>query len=252
VTFEKLREWANRYFAKTVKVRIDCPLGSVRHTKRGVLRFPVNYGRLLRESGERSPIGVYLLGVDRPVKEYEGQVIGIVHRASGRGDSLVVAPRGTVLHQGQIAEKIAFRERFHKSEVEGLYQRSCGVVLYRNAPSGPEYLVLHQAAAGGWSFPKGHMEAGESEEQTARRETAEEAGIRKFEMMDFRKEIRYTVGGTIVKTVIFFAGKTNARPVLHNRKEIDGFQFVSAERAKQLLHPDYGFLLDELEAKLRK
>lgn len=252
VTFEKLREWTFRYFGKTMKIRIDCPMGSVRHTKRGLIKFPVNYGHLLRKSGEGRPIGVYLLGVDHPVKEFEGQIIGIAHRTSGWGDSLIAVPKGTVMHQGQISEAIAFREKYHKTQVEGFYQRSCGVILFRRRPEGPEYLILHQAAAGGWSFPKGHMEAGETEERTARRETVEEAGIRSFSLLNFRKEVRYTVGGMIEKTVVFFAAETDSEPRLRNRKEIDGFEFASLERAKRLLHPDYGRLLDELDAKLKK
>lgn len=52
---------------------------------------------------------------------------------------------------------------------------SCGAVVF--AQGGDELFVLMVRHSPGWSFPKGHMEPGETEEQTAVRETFEETGI---------------------------------------------------------------------------
>ena len=53
------------------------------------------------------------------------------------------------------------------------YEKSCGAVVFRIGERGPEALVIHQNA-GHWGFPKGHVEPGEDEEQTALREILEE------------------------------------------------------------------------------
>ena len=253
MTFEARKELARRYFGKTVTVKIDRPIGYVQKTSRGTVTYPVNCGYLPDVCGrDGKEMTVYLLGVDEPVAEYTARIIGIVYRDKDRADKLVAAPEGVVLHQGQIAEAIAFREKHFRGKVESLYQRSCGVILHRKGPSGPEYLVLHQAASGIWSFPKGHMEAGETEKQTARRETLEEAGIVVGSFSDYRREIRYVMSGVIEKTVVLFAAPTRCRPVLRRRREIDSFKFVPLWKAKLLLHPDYGPLLDELEEQLKK
>ena len=55
---------------------------------------------------------------------------------------------------------------------------SCGAVVYRNTPSGPQVLLVKQFLNDdSWGIPKGHMEEGETYVDTAIRETREEAGI---------------------------------------------------------------------------
>ena len=65
----------------------------------------------------------------------------------------------------------------------GSAPRSAGILLWRSADAGPEVLLAHfggpywaRKDAGAWSIPKGLIEAGESAEQTARREFREELG----------------------------------------------------------------------------
>lgn len=53
-----------------------------------------------------------------------------------------------------------------------------GIVVYRNG-SGVRYLVIRDSY-GNWGFPKGHVEAGETLEQTAVREVREETGLTKL------------------------------------------------------------------------
>lgn len=72
-----------------------------------------------------------------------------------------------------------------------VWEVSVGSVLCRLTPDGTrEYLIL-QYPSGHFDFPKGHMEAGETEEDTLRRETAEETGIRDIQVYPKRVSIRY-------------------------------------------------------------
>ncbi len=54
---------------------------------------------------------------------------------------------------------------------------SCGIIPVRLRRGRREYLLV-QHGGGHWGFPKGHPEPGESDEQAARRELAEETGLR--------------------------------------------------------------------------
>ena len=54
-------------------------------------------------------------------------------------------------------------------------ETSAGGVVYRVADGAPEYLLIK--ARGRWAFPKGLVERGESPEQAALREIAEETGL---------------------------------------------------------------------------
>lgn len=99
---------------------------------------------------------------------------------------------------------------------------SAGSLVFRIEDKKPFFLLLHypgrrRSGRGYWDFPKGHVEAGENEEQTVRREVAEETGIKDLEFMKgFRQTIRYffqTQEGRIFKVVIFYLAKTKTKEV---------------------------------------
>lgn len=53
-----------------------------------------------------------------------------------------------------------------------------GIVLRRGESGGLEVLVIQHSAHGGWGFPKGWVEPGETPQQAAVREVEEESGAR--------------------------------------------------------------------------
>jgi 8-oxo-dGTP diphosphatase len=55
--------------------------------------------------------------------------------------------------------------------------RAAGGVLRRVGPSGVEVLLVHRPRYDDWTFPKGKARAGETDEETAVREVAEETGV---------------------------------------------------------------------------
>ena len=240
-----------RYLGKNVTVEFSATEGLSRGNE-AAPSGSVYRGYFFRDGDRENSVTAYVLSETPPESRFTGRVIGILHGRRYSGDALIIAPPGPLLHQGEIAVALASVCGTRRMSIESLYQRSCGVILYRRGPRRMEYLVLHQAASGIWSFPKGHMEAGETEEAAARRETLEEAGIHVGEFLsDYRREMRYRMSGVIEKTVILFAAPTRAVPVLRRRREIDSFRFVPLWKAKRLLHPDYGPILDELDAKLK-
>ena len=77
---------------KIVKVTVDRPLGS-RHPSYDDIIYPINYGYvkgIIAPDGEEQD--AYILGVDKPIKEYTGKIIAIVHRLNDVEDKWVVAP----------------------------------------------------------------------------------------------------------------------------------------------------------------
>jgi 8-oxo-dGTP pyrophosphatase MutT (NUDIX family) len=77
----------------------------------------------------------------------------------------------------KIGEAVYFVEQFYRTTVEAIYHKSAGMIVYRLISGEPEYLVLFQHRSQTWSFPKGHMDAFEMEEQTARREVREKSDL---------------------------------------------------------------------------
>ena len=93
-------------------------------------------------------------------------------------------------------------------------ERSAGLVVFRPASSGGarEYLLVRSRRHGAWGFPKGHLHPGESEEDAARRETAEEAGLSGPELVPgFREVLRYPLrDGSGLKEAVYLLARAPA------------------------------------------
>lgn len=112
-------------------------------------------------------------------------------------------------------------------------EKSCGAAVYRLEGGARLYLILHYSE-GHWDLPKGHVEEGESEEQTARRETLEETGISQLEFSpSFRKTIAYSfkrAGKDVPKEVVFFLAKTQQKEVKLSHEHV-GHAWLSYREA---------------------
>ncbi|XP_015112669.1 bis(5'-nucleosyl)-tetraphosphatase [asymmetrical] [Diachasma alloeum] len=85
--------------------------------------------------------------------------------------------------------------------------RACGFVIFRRFKGPIEYLLM-QTSYGQhhWTPPKGHVDEGESDMETALRETEEEAGLKREDLRifeDAKAELRYNVKGK-PKDVIYW------------------------------------------------
>ena len=250
IVFTLRKALVKSYLGKTIDIKIDRPIGYVHHKEKYSLTYPINYGYIpCVLGGDGEELDVYLLGVDKPVKEYRAKIIGIVHRENDVEDKLIAAPEGINFNQAQIAEAIHFQEKYYKTYVEAIYQKSCGVVVYRIANKKREYLCLLQNLSGTYSVPKGHIEAFESEQECALRELYEETGI-KVELIDgFKTEINYkfrTRSGEKNKTVVLFLAEYNGElDIDHN--EISNYQWLDATKAKEILPKGCDRIIDEAE-----
>ena len=102
---------------KIVKVIIDRKLGS-HHPKYKDLVYTVNYGYIpdiIAPDGEEQD--AYILGIDVPITEFVGRVIAIIHRLNDVEDKWVVAPDGKSFSKEEIADLVAFQEKFFDIEI---------------------------------------------------------------------------------------------------------------------------------------
>lgn len=100
-----------------VKVIVDRPLGS-HHPDNNDIIYRVNYGYIegiIASDGEEQD--AYILGIDKPISEYMGRVIAIVHRFDDIEDKLVVAPEDVHYTKEEIIKQIEFQEQYFKYEI---------------------------------------------------------------------------------------------------------------------------------------
>lgn len=102
---------------KIVKVLVDRPMGSF-HPRYKDMYYPVNYGYIegvLAPDGEEQD--AYILGVDKPIKDFTGIVIAIIHRKNDVEDKWVVAPEGILFSAEEIIKQVSFTEQYFETEI---------------------------------------------------------------------------------------------------------------------------------------
>lgn len=193
----------------------------------------------------------YLLGVARCGGSYTGKVISVMRRYAEGSDRLIVAPVGVEMYEPWIREAIAAKEATDGMRLFCLYEKSCGVIPYRVRGRRLEYLALFQSGSSTWSFPKGHMELGEDELATARREVEEEIGVRMEIPQDFRCEIFYSVHNRrSKKKVVLFAVPFDGEVTLREGEIGDAKWLPRAEIQKLFGHRELRGIFNRLERKL--
>ena len=132
---------------------------------------------------------------------------------------------------------------------------SCGVIPITTFHGQRHYLLV-QHDAGHWAFPKGHPEGEETTLQTARRELAEETGLRGVKLLttpafDERYVFTKRSGKVVTKTVTYYLGQVEpdaARRLRLQVEEVADAKWLTPAAAWSLMTFDAGRqLLDEVE-----
>lgn len=110
---------------------------------------------------------------------------------------------------------------------------SAGAVLYTRLNGQLRFLLVLEHG-GHIGFPKGHLEAGETEEQAALREIWEESGVRALLRPGFRQVLSYPIGD-FIKSNAYFVGYFEGQVPRLRASEVDGVLLVPFERAMELL-----------------
>ena len=101
------------YIGKKVKAKMDRPLGS-KHPKHGFV-YELNYGFIPNTiSGDGEEVDVYVLGIDYPLDEFEGECVAIIHRIDDNDDKLVLVPLGMDVSDDTIEKQTSFQEKWFK------------------------------------------------------------------------------------------------------------------------------------------
>ena len=118
------------------------------------------------------------------------------------------------------------------------YEKSCGVVTYILINNEIHYLLVRQTN-GFLSFPKGHVEGNETEEETALRECLEETALKVTLKKGFREVINYKIPEIDVdKDVVLFIGEIDNLNYHKQEKEIADIQVYKYQEAYNLLEFD--------------
>ncbi|MBQ4075833.1 MAG: NUDIX domain-containing protein [Clostridia bacterium] len=115
------------------------------------------------------------------------------------------------------------------------HEKSCGAVVFTRSNGEIQYLLIRNLR-GIYGFPKGHVEAGEREEQTALREIREETGIRVQLIPGFRREDEHRIPGKkdTMKKIVYFLGEYQDQEIVYQQEELTGALLADYEKAMGL------------------
>ncbi|OGZ19023.1 MAG: hypothetical protein A2175_01705 [Candidatus Nealsonbacteria bacterium RBG_13_42_11] len=138
-------------------------------------------------------------------------------------------------------------------------EKSAGAVIFRKEDNKPFFLLLHypsdtKSLKGYWDFPKGHIEKGEKELDTVKREVEEETGLKDIDFIErFKETIKYFFrwgGKNILKFVTFYLAETDKKEVRISEEHTEfkwlpyeeAIERLSHKNAKEILRKANDFL----------
>lgn len=104
---------------------------------------------------------------------------------------------------------------------------SCGAFVI----DGEKVLLVKHKNGNHWDCPKGHVEDGETKQQTAIREVLEETGIMIKIVSDKEYVVSYMPSENIKKTVIFFEAIKVGGELIKQEREIQDIQWFEFKEA---------------------
>lgn len=113
-----------------------------------------------------------------------------------------------------------------------IYEKSCGAVIFTRVRGEIRYVII-QSLEGFYGFPKGHMEADETEEETALREIREEVGLTPALLPGFRVTDEHPLPGKpgVMKRIVYFLAEYHDQEPLYQREELLGAFLMDYETA---------------------
>lgn len=125
------------------------------------------------------------------------------------------------------------------------HEVSCGAYVIEN---GKVLVIQHNQ--GHWDFPKGHMERGETEKETAKREVLEETGIEIEIVSDEKYIVEYMPKANVEKKVIFFEAKKIGGDLKKQESEVQRVEWIPIKDVLSII--TYSTSKDMFESFMKK
>ncbi len=193
----------------------------------------LNCGKTVYMGSEKK---VFVIGINEAVSTFRGQVVAIAKdRLETEEDVWIIAPDKTIVYEPRLIMLLGKYLPADRYKYVCYYEKSCGAVMYTYKDGERKYILITNIS-GHVGFPKGHIEMGESEKETALREVYEETGV-KTEIIDgFRESYNYLINGFIKKKAVYYLARFEVEDIRMNIMEISEYRLLSFEEALDTLN----------------
>ena len=118
IDYESLISKNIQYIGKKVYAKIDRPLGCIPKKEYPNFVEELNYGFIPNTiSGDGEELDCYILGIDKPLVDFEGKCIAVIHRINEDDDKLILVPENFNITINDIKKQVYYSEKYHKSFV---------------------------------------------------------------------------------------------------------------------------------------
>lgn len=169
---------------------------------------------------------------------FEGVVVAVAEFEGLDGEKLIVSQPGEVFYEPELRSVLSKLKNVKVKSIRCLYEKSCGGIIFYKTKQNTKILLVKNNNGRYWSFPKGHIEEGETEQETAVREIKEETGLDVTLVEGFREISEYCPFGKIRKRVVFFLARAFTDNVKIQEEEIDSYIWVDLQQARKLCSYD--------------
>lgn len=167
----------------------------------------------------------YVIGLNRVPMRFSGRVVAVWEKENGEKPSLIVGCRNRTFLEPEIRRLMGWRQ--HGPEIlHCVQEKSCGAVVFRRDGDTVQFLIVKNRKGRNWGFPKGHVELGETETETALREIREETGLSVQICPDFRMVSQYALWSHSTKQVVFFLAESTSEQLTLQEEEIERARWV--------------------------
>ncbi len=180
----------------------------------------------------------YLISRKEVGESLDAVVVAVAEFDGLYGERAIVAPVGEIYYEPELRQRLAKLRNITLTKITCLYEKSCGAVIFHRTKQDTKILLVKNNNGRYWSFPKGHIEEGETEEETAVREIREETGLDVTICDGFREVSEYCPFGKIRKRVVFFLARAFTDNVKIQEEEIDSFIWVDLQQARKICSYD--------------
>ena len=197
------------------------------------------YSGVVKESGDK-PVYVLSENTDNLI------VIAVIVNPADGSEKWVAADPDTTIIEPVIRNTI---EDQSDNEYYCLYEKTCGSIVYLKK-GGVKYYLLIENHTGHIGFPKGHVEFGETEEETAAREVFEETFLKIKIDPETRQEYTYKNPQGIIKNCIYYCSEFTEELIRLQEGEIIRCWLVPYKEAFNLLNYPHDKVIFEKADKM--
>lgn len=179
---------------------------------------------------------VILIGENYPVNKFNAQIIAVARDKSGTKDDIYIAAKeNSIFYEPHIIKLVDKFIPEGSADYICYYEKSCGAVMYTTSGGVRKYILITNIS-GHIGFPKGHIEYGETEKQTALREIYEETGVHTQIIDGFREFYNYKINNFIKKKAIYFLAEFDPKDIQMDIMEISEYHLLTYEEALEVLN----------------